>query len=255
MIKVLAVEITNRCLLRCPGCYAYKDNKEMNYKTYKKAIKRLPLEKLERLELTGGEPFLHNSLEKIIDYSPIKPIVFTSGYIWSKKTIKKIKNKVKELRVTIKYPDKDLDNAFKGRANAHQNALELLKLCNKFNMKTKIHFVVDKTNIYSYDKMLELAEKYNSELEVLRFINTGNYKHIVLPKKEFFKLRVYPNGYCTAGLTRICITVNGDVLPCIYIRRSFGNILNEKFETIKERMVEWRLRKPLKKNDCLAWKN
>lgn len=58
-----------------------------------------------------------------------------------------------------------------------------------------------------------------------------------LRKKDYDFL----NRACAAGRTTMSVSVEGDVRPCSHAHQNYGNILVDDFETIWERMREWRI--------------
>ena len=45
---------------------------------------------------------------------------------------------------------------------------------------------------------------------------------------------------CPCGTREIYITCHGDVIPCPFIQIAFGNVANEPFEQIYQRMASWK---------------
>lgn len=67
MYRELALQINNNCNLKCPFCFSDKTNEYIamnNVECVKDFCKR---EKVDTIKITGGEPFLHPDIHKIID--------------------------------------------------------------------------------------------------------------------------------------------------------------------------------------------
>jgi len=263
-LQVCSLNISKACGLKCPGCYAYKffgnENAYMSLSNYKKIINKLGEEDgWQRVQLSGGEPFLHPDLVKMCRYTAkkmIKPIVFTSGIMTNNDMIAKLKPYVESFNVTIKYPN-ELDNRFKGHEKSLENSKKFLQICNDLNIPTQIHWAIDKGNYKYFDQIHGIAQQYNSMLFVLRFIPFDvKFKERFLIAKYWdaickYALKhknvhigntsKYTDYKCTAGLTRLSINTDSGYTPCIYLSNSLGNIFNDSLDEIKKKLYNWRL--------------
>ena len=71
MIKDISFEITQKCLNNCLHCSSCSDNycnRQINYETICKTVDSMPGIGVKRVCLSGGEPFLHPDLEKVVAY-------------------------------------------------------------------------------------------------------------------------------------------------------------------------------------------
>jgi len=261
-IQTCVIEITEKCVNKCVGCFANKSPKEMSMETFSKILERLPVTKT--VTISGGEPFMHPNLcemvRKIKEKGSYAGII-TSGAIFSEETMNGLKNNVDMLFVTIKYPNAT-DNYWKNNKKAFENALKLLEYCRDNKVPIGINWCVDKLNVKYFLPMVELSKKYGATLHLLRFLPYSEvFKKIFLDEKRWNKLckiamkygcaisfpSKYDNYICHAGINRIGITVEGNVKPCLYIDHSVGNILNEEWSSIKNKLYKWRLeRKDIK---------
>ncbi|MFQ6020823.1 MAG: radical SAM/SPASM domain-containing protein [Candidatus Aenigmatarchaeota archaeon] len=263
-MQVAIINITKACPLKCPGCYYYtfynKKNAHIKLNDYKKIINRLSENNgWKRIELSGGEPFLHPKLFEMVKYTYkkiIRPIVFTSGVINNRNKIRKLKPYIDSFNVTIKYPDK-MDDGFKGMPGALEDALKFLKICYKLRILTNIHWTVDNFNYGCFEEMYDIAKKFSSKLIMLRYLPFSKEMMPRYLKEKYWESIVeyalkYENvhigfpsyqttyNYCVAGITRLAISVDGEVSPCIYLNNSVGNILNLSWKEIKRRLLVWR---------------
>ena len=86
MVKDLCFEIIEKCLNNCLFCSSNSNcNKTqiIRYEDFKRTIDYFMVNGgIEELSLSGGEPFLHPELIKMVDYSKslgIRTVIFTSG--------------------------------------------------------------------------------------------------------------------------------------------------------------------------------
>ncbi|HDI72911.1 MAG TPA: radical SAM protein [Candidatus Altiarchaeales archaeon] len=249
-MQVVTIEVTNACINRCIGCFVGRSgNKKISLSKFKTLLKRLP--DVEAITLSGGEPMLLPNINKYCDevyrIKKIKPTIFTSGAV-NHDLIHKLN--VKKIHVTIKYPN-DLDDRWKDLPDAFNHACHFLRICKDYSIPTWINWAVDKSNFLFIKEMLNLAIEYKSKILVLPFIAFNDrYSRFVIPYKfycRYFQKLNHPLiklgvecDICRAGVTRCAIDVDGNVRACIYLQEVFGNIFEEKFEDIQNRMEEWR---------------
>ena len=258
-MDTVIIAITEVCPLRCPGCYAYKKNAVMSFEDYKKILSKLP--EVDSITLTGGEPFYHKDLAKIVHYTAKnkrKPRIVTSGFN-IKYPLKDIAKDLEVVTVTLKYPN-EMDSLWKGNDMAHKNALEFIKMVKKNKIPLNINWIADSENYKYMLKMQKFAEENGAMLQLIRFIpftaDTLVYQisystWVQLAKKatEFKNIHIgFPSPYsyeqCPAGIARMNILVNGDVTPCIYATENVdkvGNIIKESWEQIQKKLEGWRV--------------
>lgn len=73
MTREICINLTRRCNLHCPYCYVHdfvnKKNNDMKMDLSLDQIKQIVnLSTIDGVYLTGGEPFMHPNIKKIIDY-------------------------------------------------------------------------------------------------------------------------------------------------------------------------------------------
>jgi organic radical activating enzyme len=84
-LKTLQVFITNRCNLRCDGCFYMSglSNNEMSFTEYTDLInKSLLNDRIQKVVLMGGEPTLHTRFIDILSFNMqcgLKTTVYTNG--------------------------------------------------------------------------------------------------------------------------------------------------------------------------------
>ena len=112
MVKDLCIEIIEKCLNNCKFCSSNSTcNKSqiIEYKDFKRVIDYFMKNGgIEELSLSGGEPFLHPDLLKMIQYAKslgIRTVIFTSGVVNNneieasikKSIISEMNDKIKEI--------------------------------------------------------------------------------------------------------------------------------------------------------------
>jgi len=119
--NTLQIFITNRCNLKCDGCFARNvmgdSNKDISIYEYLKALDTFRAKGGKQVNLLGGEPLLHPHLRTLLEYNRtfgLKTTVYTNGRAfegYSPEDFKDIK-----LRVSIysygSYGDSKKDKSF-----------------------------------------------------------------------------------------------------------------------------------------------
>ena len=88
--NTLQVFITNRCNLKCDGCFARHvmvDDKDMSLPQYAKVVDDAVHRGVKQINLLGGEPFLHPAIYAMIamnNASGIKTTIYTNGTLLNK---------------------------------------------------------------------------------------------------------------------------------------------------------------------------
>jgi len=275
-MQIVTMNVTQRCINKCLGCYAPRKGREMSVENFEKIIKKIP-PNIDSFVISGGEPFMHSNLDVIVKKARAwfngTVGIFTSGVNGKNEyyELKDIADHVDVFNVTLKFPYEKYDNEWFRNTKKNKKTIEFLEECNRLGVRTNIHFSVDRRNIGFFYNMVWLARKFNSELHVLRFLPFGGSEEermLALSDWEWddfcrriHKIEgvriVFPSDYsyriCTAGVKRMHVFVNGDVSGCIYLETAkyvVGNLLKQDFNEIISLLEGWRSAFPLKR--CIA---
>ena len=85
--NTLQIFITNRCNLKCTGCFARnvmgEDTQDISTEEYEKAVKDFVNKGGKQVNLLGGEPLLHPNLYNLLNINAnysLKTTIYTNGY-------------------------------------------------------------------------------------------------------------------------------------------------------------------------------
>lgn len=99
MVKDLCFEVIEKCLNNCKFCSSNSNcnkNQIIEFKDFKRVIDYFMNNGgIEELSISGGEPFLHPDILKMVEYSKslgIKTVIFTSGVIYQTPITEEEKN-------------------------------------------------------------------------------------------------------------------------------------------------------------------
>ena len=158
MLKEITIQLTDRCNLSCPYCFAPKNSKkDLSGNNLAEFILFCLNNKPECIHVTGGEPSLHNNfidiLSKLADIAPlvvysnlVKKDIFSSAFKLYKKDIYFLVN----LNERKFYKNNELNNI-------ENNIKEAIKL----GLKIAIGHTFYTNNIKEeFEEMIKFIEKY-----------------------------------------------------------------------------------------------
>lgn len=200
--NTLQIFITNRCNLKCKGCFARKimkeNNQDISLKEYGKAVKEFLRKGGKQINIIGGEPLLHPQLREILDFNrkhKIKTTIYTNGeYLnnFNKKFFKDIKLRVsvycksKGIKSSDKIPKTDIPIEICYMVSKSTTLKELLASAKHIekNYKCKVFFISSireldnpkkeffqdtkiTMNVLKYKQLVhDFLEKYSGKMEV-----------------------------------------------------------------------------------------
>lgn len=204
MCMIFQIHITDRCNLKCKHCYDKGTMCEMSFEDFKRNIEQC-LEFIENhklsalINITGGEPFVHKEIEKIMDFLyikfkqryPFKITILTNGTLLDDNIIAKIskyKDMIFEVQISIDGMETEHD-LIRG-PGTWRKSLEATRLLQNEGYKVSWSFVVSKRNYKKTEEFLQLAVDCNiNRVTLSRLVPLGENKEdnleMVLSKEEF----------------------------------------------------------------------
>ena len=152
--------ITNKCNSRCSYCGIWKKKqKELTTKQIFSLINEMKKCGTQRIGFVGGEAFLRDDFEQIVDYVKSKGIYTTlvSNGCFVPKNMKI----VKKLDYLVLSFDGKKENHEKGRIKgSFDKVIKAFNACKKNNVKVLTNTVLNKYNLTDIDYILDSAKKY-----------------------------------------------------------------------------------------------
>jgi MoaA/NifB/PqqE/SkfB family radical SAM enzyme len=262
------IAVTYRCNARCKMCNTWKNPSRPKDEISLDDLKKLP-SNLSYINITGGEPFLRDDIEDIIELLLKKAkriVVSTNGYLTER--IVKIGKKFPNIgiRVSIDGLPKTNDK-IRGLENGFEYGVNTIKRLKKDGVKDLgFGFTVSDTNVDDMMKIYNLTKGLNIEFSLALaqnsyYFHTNENKLTKMEKiiSEIKKLmreqlksmnpknwfRAYFNlGYihllkknkrllpCTAGQNNFYVDAFGEIFVCNGIDWSIGNIKKQAFHEI-----------------------
>lgn len=260
----LYIETTSCCNLKCKGCYRtihdYESkNKHMPLEDFKNYVDQVP--KSSSLYLHGlGEPTLNPEIREIIEYASqskkFNNIAFTTNALAKnpQEYEELFSGGLTQLTISVDSLEQEEVNKMRPLTDVKKLLKNIKWLLEKFPEKIKISMVLNKINLYTFEKTLEkLREIGLKEISFQPCIDFG-YPELYLSfkdKKEFLErlkkfegigIAFYPScfspveDYCKLPSTAPVINVTGYLTPCCRINDekvfNVGNLKDKSFKEI-----------------------
>ncbi len=272
---VALISVTSACTYHCAHCYQRLDlGGDVDLDKLIAAVKHLQDSGVAFFNIEGGEPFLTPDrllalCRQIDDRSEIW--VNTTGHKVTRELLAELKKtNVTVIMFSLHSPDEEMFNTFMGDPHAWQNMVTAIDLCHEAGFPVAFNSCLpleDFTN-GNFEKVMLQARNFGAVLIQLikpkpsgAWLECGAEEYsardfaLVKEKVNLYNLGKEYADYpaisaqiieedpqmfgCTAGGTdRVYVNAKGDVQPCEFLNISFGNIAEEDFGMIYERMRE-----------------
>lgn len=253
MIRDISFEITQRCLNNCVHCSSCSNSvckQYIDYGTICRTIDDMPKIGVNRVCLSGGEPFLHKDLKNIVAY--IKQLgmevnIYSSGIIEVDGVITHIRTDefvdlkkcgLSKVMFNLQSYESSRYDIIMGTTGRFDMVKKSIENAIKAGIYTEIHFVPMRINIGDIDGIVELAQKMNvDKVSFLKLVPHGraekNKDSIQLSEEETIKLRNklneikseairvgiplsldFDSDFCHAASSKLYIKFDGTVYGC-----------------------------------------
>ena len=263
------VALTNKCGFNCWHCSkAYRQGEELGKEAWIQIMKDLQGIGVSVIGFTGGEPLLRRDLEDILKSIDNRSttILFTSGDGLTDERAKSLKDAgLSYIAISLDHYDKVKHNELRGSNRAFDVAVQAIENSLKNGFYTAVQLTVRKDflNRKDMDKYIEcvnylgaqeiritepmptgrlITEKTDifldeSERELLKNYHIAANKNGNLPKVAAFAYIEDKDFYgCGAGIQHLYIDAFGNLCPCDFTPLSFGNVHEEGFDVVYQRL-------------------
>jgi len=169
----VSVITTYRCQMRCKMCNIWQNPTDPKEEIRPQDLEILP--QLKFANVTGGEPFLRDDLEEIVEVLFTKApriVISTSGY-WVEKTVK-LAERFPNIGIRVSIEGLEAtNNDLRGREDGFERGLKTLRTLHQMGIKD-IGFGQTLSNKNSHDllPLYELAKTMNLEFATAAFHNS-----------------------------------------------------------------------------------
>ncbi len=282
---IVGWSFTNLCNLKCRHCYNASGKRNPNELTFSEALKvadKLKEARTVAINFGGGECPLRKDFIPLCDYIKnslnIKISLTTNGTTLP--LIEKHLDLFHDIGVSIDFPDAERHDWFRGMKGTFQKAINTLKFLVESSVETEVVTCITKLNCDEkiltgiFNLCMELGvgswrinryrptgreewiEKLKLDKQTLRkayqfLANLATDANISISDPIFRaftgKKGAFPG--CPCGKFSFRIQPNGEVTPCIYLKKGGGNIKERSVEEIMNSPIfkAIRNRKPLGK--------
>ncbi|NUN10769.1 MAG: radical SAM protein [Ignavibacteriaceae bacterium] len=270
-ISVL-ISVTSACRYNCEHCYQKLDRgKDLDIGMLCEVTKQLDKMGVSFFNIEGGEPFLvYDRLKKVCESVETGEIwVNSTGDGMTPERLAELKAiGVRGVMFSIHSDDPEQINSFMQSGKAWENLTKGIEMCHRAGLEVASNTCIEKEQYFdgTFEKILDLTKSlgvsiiqlikpkpsggwlgkevsYFSQSDIAyveslvhKYNNDGEYRDYPFIAAQIFDERSDMFG-CTAGGTdRFYINAKGDVQPCEFLNISYGNLKEEEFSEIYDRM-------------------
>lgn len=170
--KKCLIQLTERCNLHCEHCFVSAENCgiEMNYNKIEELILPQLLEnKVNKVTLTGGEPFMYSMLLEVIELlcnNNIKVGICTNATLISEVFLEKVCKYPVHFNVSLDGFSKESHGRFRAIQNPqmYNNIIKNIKLVAQYNLLNGILVTPNNyASVSEYVQLCEFAKKYGAK--------------------------------------------------------------------------------------------
>ncbi|MCL2147284.1 MAG: radical SAM protein [Synergistaceae bacterium] len=263
------LSVTSACMHKCEYCYQRRDvGKDVELNLLIAAARKLQDMGVALFSIEGGEPFLrYDRLKALCDAIDDRSEIWVNSTGWGM-TVEKLKElRIAAVTFSLHHPDPDDFNRFMGHDQAWSHLLQGIEMCHEAGVPVTFNTCLMREAFHdgTFEKVMDFAKEHgvlmiqlikpkpaggwlereplfslddlNVAKEKIHMYNTSK-KYAAYPAICAQIIEEQPDVFgCTAGGTdRFYINAKGDVQPCEFLNISFGNIADEEFEVIYDRM-------------------
>lgn len=170
------IHITDRCNLKCNGCYSADeryDKQELSLDDLNKVIDNLKSIKLENIIISGGEPMIRKDLDKILEKikNQLKPknlIVITNGTIHDFNLLENMAKHLDILSVTLDTYSSDC-RAFLREEKIFDRIMYFIKKAKELKINLSILPTINHQNIDYINEYTKLSKKLDTNISFSLF--------------------------------------------------------------------------------------
>ncbi|WP_205461800.1 radical SAM/SPASM domain-containing protein [Mangrovibacterium lignilyticum] len=268
------ISVTSACRYNCPHCYQkFDQGKDVDINILVQTVKKLQDKGIAFFNIEGGEPFLvFDRLLKVCnaidDRSEILINSTGDGMTLENLTALNDRKNLLGIMFSLHSDSSDKLNHFMGTDKAWENLENGIQLCHQVGIPVTFNTCLLKEAFCdgTFEKILEVSRNFNGAiLQLIKPKPAGGWLDKSLDKftpEDTEQLLAKVDDYnlkskhkrdtaiyamireeskdffgCTAGATdRFYINAKGDLQPCEFLNISFGNIQNDDFEVIYNKM-------------------
>jgi len=258
-LRTVSLDVTSKCNMNCSKCYAenFINTKDIELEILKKSIDECYSLGVFHYVLQGGEAITKpDRLEAILKMISVKDTfinVVTNGWAMDRDKIRWLKSLgVDKITVSLDSGIEEEHDSDR-KSGSYVNVIKAIDNVMREGLLVAISIVITRNSVYSdgFKKAYELVKNKQIRMDVQIAEPVGKWdgkkEHLITPedgkyiKQLHINSPVLPNGqkminrdiyigksdHCPAGTEFLSISSDGNLLPCIFLQFSLGNICNK----------------------------
>jgi MoaA/NifB/PqqE/SkfB family radical SAM enzyme len=269
----MVFSMTRACDYGCPHCYQKKEHgTDLPEALMLRTVKQVRQAGVTYLNIEGGEPFLRPArLEAVLAAldDACEAWVNTTGRHLTEEALKRLKDlRLGGLMISIHSPDPETHDRFTSVPGSFDTACRAMELCKRLGLGLAINSVLSEQELRDgrLPGLMDFGKKMKANfiqlihpkpcggwLDKTDGLQESQAIHDYVEKQHLCYNSWRTSGYpslaaqifeerkdgvgCTAGgIDRFYINAAGELMPCEFLQISFGNVSEEDFEVIFQRM-------------------
>ncbi len=267
--KIVNIELTTFCALRCPQCYKLFQNTkdvELELENVKQYIEELKAIGTKKILLSGGEPLSYEGLVELVRYirkNGMEVYLSTGGIGMDEKYAEKLKEAdISAVYISLNGSTEEINSLSR---DGYSFAIDTGNICKKTNIPLRINWVARGDNCEDFKNIINLAESLCVEqIDILmNKHDASNDLHSAITKTQLYSLAEFIKNYkgnvnigiescyfelknavgikqasrllrgCSAGKYSMTINAYGRVSPCTHADYSIFEDLS-KYDSLKD---------------------
>lgn len=278
--KTVQLHINSKCNYNCAYCYG-KKIKPLKMEKWLSILDEAQSLGVSYIDILGGEPFLDEGLERILNYAiskRFKLTIYTNGVLINDSWIKKLKLLKEDIIVSVKYGyHKQVIDSDRLEKEIKKVERVIRRLIQE-NIVVVTFITVDKFNFFNLKKILNKAIELKTFPIIERYLpvkdEKTNFKFLLTKQEWYAALKMIKEIYskyhrlvngkaytrgkvCSCFTDNLSITPDGYVLPCPFVpvSLSLGDLKEESLKRIWEKFLKKRKEWEKIPVDCKGCKN
>ena len=250
----LMIEPTNRCNLKCPGCFSHLDGRKKRDMSFQEFMRIIDgnIDYIRNVSMFNfGEPLLNKDIYKMIKYAKHRGIkhvkLATNGMQLNEENITSLlDSKLDYLSVSLDGATPENYEKFRIGGDFNLVVGNIKNLVNRRDeiesqMKIEVQFIIMKHNENEIKMIENLSKEIGADYLRLKrvYIKKNGYDYLLPERKAYNRYSNAPKmNSCKKPLEEIVINSDGSVIPCCFIvgddmnNFSLGNAFEMKLKTI-----------------------
>jgi MoaA/NifB/PqqE/SkfB family radical SAM enzyme len=260
---LLVIETTNKCNLKCKYCYnelKKVEKTKISYDIFRELIDEASDLDIFDINLSGGEPFLHEDILKFIELIVSRDIgisIVSNGTLINSSIAIELSKLgvIPYIQISFDSHNPEIHNITRGEYDkAFTGFMNLVNNSINKDMSPSVGIVVNKYNFDSVPDTIKFFSQYTSRFHIMNVMKHPElsmsdtqkcaFEEVILPKLKSFvengsiNISILDNKYkelgvtqfdaqkahidCLAGFTSLVVASNLEVYPCDVARHHIG---------------------------------